>query len=57
MTVTSDGRHAVRNGSKGVLDIVADVTIDGKNIVENNDNTGGIDPWTDCSDDRIIVDI
>lgn len=56
ITVTSDGRHAIRNGSKGVLNIVADVVIDGNNILENDDNTGGIDPWKDCTD-RIIVDI
>ena len=56
MTVTSDGRHAIRNGAKGVLNIVADIVIDGKNILENDDNTGGIDPWKDCTD-RIIVDI
>lgn len=56
ITVTSDGRHAIRNGSKGVLNIVADVVIDGNSILENDDNTGGIDPWKDCTD-RIIVDI
>ncbi|MDE6354990.1 MAG: hypothetical protein K2L56_08070 [Prevotella sp.] len=56
MTVASDGRHAVRNGAKGVLNIVADIVVDGNNILENDDNTGGIDPWVDCTD-RIIVDI
>lgn len=56
MTVTSDGRHAIRNGAKGVLNIVADVVIDGSNILENDDNTGGIDPWKDCTD-RLIIDI
>lgn len=56
ITVTSDGLHAIRNGAKGVLDIVADIVIDGNNILENDDNTGGIDPWKDCTD-RIIVDI
>lgn len=56
ITVTSDGRHAIRNGAKGVLNIVADIVVDGKNILSNDDNTGGIDAWVDCTD-NLIIDI
>lgn len=53
--ITDDGRHALRNGSHGVLDIKADLVVDGKAIVESPDNNGGIDRWLSCDD--IIVDI
>lgn len=56
ITVTEDGSHAIRNGSKGVLNIVADIEIKATDIIENKDNTGGIDEWKKC-DDRIIIDI
>lgn len=56
LTYTVDGKNALRNGTTGLLDIVANVTIDGDGIVENNDNTGGLDAWIACGS-SIIIDI
>lgn len=54
LTRTDDGRHAVRNGDKGVINVVADIVIDGTEVEKNNDETGGIDQWIDCNDDIIV---
>lgn len=55
MDYTEDGNFAIRNGNKGVINIVADVTIDGEEIVLNKDNTGGIDEWK--KSEQIDIDI
>ncbi len=52
---TDDGEHVRRTAAHGVLDIEADVVIDGESIIENPDNTGGIDAWIACTD--IMVEI
>lgn len=56
ITITDDGKYALRNGDHGVLDIVADVVVSGGNVIKNNDNNGGLDVWIDCNS-KIIVDI
>lgn len=45
---TKDGNFAIRNSTKGVIDVVADITINGEDIVLDSDNTGGVDPWIPC---------
>lgn len=59
MTVTPDGIHAVRNGTHGVLDIKADIVIDGQDVKVNNDNNGGLDIWEPCGEgvEPPVIDI
>ncbi|MGN1262830.1 MAG: hypothetical protein ACI4TW_02240 [Prevotella sp.] len=59
MTVTPDGIHAVRNGTHGVLDIKAEIMIDGRDVKVNNDNNGGLDIWEACGEDQTppVIDI
>lgn len=55
ITRTDDGKHAVRNGDKGVINVVTDiVVVNGEDVLKDNDATGGIDQWIDCSEDIII---
>ena len=48
---TEDGRHAVRNGIRGALDIRVNLVINGRDILEDPDNNGGIDRWQKCEGD------
>lgn len=52
---TDDGMHVRRTAEHGVLDINAELVIDGETIIENADNEQGIDSWLPCDD--IVVDI
>ena len=52
---TDDLSYVRRTADHGVLDIKAELVIDGETIIENSDNTGGIDNWMPCDD--IVVDI
>lgn len=56
LTLTDDMKHAVLSGSRGVIDIVADIVIDGEDVLEYNDELGGIDGWKKGNND-FIVDI
>lgn len=49
LRMTDDGRHAVRTTDHGILDIVADIVVDGEKVQEFNDENGGIDLWEDCT--------
>ncbi|NPD92508.1 hypothetical protein [Xylanibacter muris] len=48
---TEDGKHAVRNGISGKLDIKVNLVINGRDILESPDNNGGIDRWLPCDGD------
>lgn len=52
---TDDMKRVHRTSNHGVLDIQANLIIDGETIIENPDNDRGIDAWQACHD--IIVDI
>ena len=52
---TDDMSFVRRTASHGVLNIKANLVIDGETIIENPDNDWGIDSWISCSD--IVVDI
>lgn len=52
---TDDMKRVHRTTNHGVLDIQANLIIDGETIIENPDNDRGIDSWQACHD--IIVDI
>lgn len=52
---TDDMSFVRRTASHGVLNIKANLIIDGETIIENPDNDWGIDSWISCSD--IVVDI
>lgn len=52
---TEDGENAMRSSSHGIININADVTIDGSHIIDSPDNDGGLDKWKDSGD--VIIDI
>lgn len=59
LKLTDDGQYAIRNTSKGELNIVADIVIDGNDVLENTDDTGGIDRWIACDENDAppVIDI
>ena len=55
ITVTPDGRYAIRNGAKGVINITAELVIDGSKIQSDNDGDDALERWIPTS--SLIVDI
>lgn len=55
ISISEDGRYATRRTPHGTLNINAQMTINGSSIVNNPDDTGGIDRWLTVED--IIIDI
>ncbi len=56
MEYVEDGKYARRATAHGVLNIVANLAIDGESILTSSDNDYGVDAWQQADDD-IFVDI
>lgn len=59
---SEDSSYAMRNGNHCVIDINADIQIDGSKIVSHSNNDGGMTPWDewqfgDSGEGDIVVEI
>lgn len=54
---SDDGQHVTRNAAKKELHIEKVMDVDGKMVLENSDDNGGVDIWKSTLADTILVHI